>query len=101
MKTLEILKSYDKHHSNFIFKYIEYIKLYKTKSTVDTYSSSIKNFYDFIKLYYSTISYLIVNRKTLEEYIAYQKVCRDIDERNKKQQAIVDEEMNKIYLIEY
>lgn len=41
------------------------------------------------------------NDENNEEYIAYQKVCRDIDERNKKQQATVDEEMHKIYLREY
>lgn len=81
MKTPDYLNLYDNNNSNLIIQYLEYAKLYKSKSTIQTYSNTIKNFYDFIKLYYSTISYLIVNRKTLEEYIAYQinkKLSADI-----------------------
>ncbi|WP_302279427.1 tyrosine-type recombinase/integrase [Brachyspira pilosicoli] len=72
MKTLDILKLYDNNNSNLIIKYLDYIKLYKTNATIDTYASNLKNFYDYIFKYYNTISYSIVNRKTLEDYIAYQ-----------------------------
>ncbi|WP_420914566.1 hypothetical protein [Brachyspira hyodysenteriae] len=84
MKTLDYLKLYDNNNSNLIIQYLEYIKLYKSKSTLQTYSSSIKNFYDFLYFYYdnrlskniqlynTTVMYNKVDRKCIEDYIAYQ-----------------------------
>ena len=84
MKTLEYLKLYDNNNSNLIIQYLEYVKLYKSKSTLQTYSSSIKNFYDFLYFYYdnrlsknillynTTVMYNKVDRKCIEDYIAYQ-----------------------------
>ena len=84
MKTLDYLKLYDNNNSNLIIKYLEYIKLYKSKTTIQTYSSSIKNFYDFLYFYYyngqskniqlynSEVLYNKVDRKCIEDYIAYQ-----------------------------
>ena len=84
MKTLDYLKLYDNNNSNLIIKYLEYIKLYKSKSTLQTYSNSIKNFYDFLYFYYdnrlsknillynTTVMYNKVDRKCIEDYIAYQ-----------------------------
>lgn len=84
MKTIDYLKLYDNNNSNLIIKYLEYIKLYKSKSTLQTYSNSIKNFYDFLYFYYdnrlskniqlynTTVMYNKVDRKCIEDYIAYQ-----------------------------
>ena len=84
MKTLDYLKLYDNNNSNLIIQYLEYIKLYKSKSTLQTYSNSIKNFYDFLYFYYNnrqskdvllyntTVMYNKVDRKCIEDYIAYQ-----------------------------
>ena len=84
MKTLDYLKLYDNNNSNLIIQYLEYIKLYKSKSTLQTYSNSIKNFYDFLYFYYdnrlskniqlynTTVMYNKVDRKCIEDYIAYQ-----------------------------
>lgn len=84
MKTLDYLKLYDNNNSNLIIKYLEYIKLYKSKATIQTYSSSIKNFYDFLYFYYDNrlsknillyntmVMYNKVDRKCIEDYIAYQ-----------------------------
>ncbi|MDA0027292.1 tyrosine-type recombinase/integrase [Brachyspira hyodysenteriae] len=84
MKTLDYLKLYDNNNSNSIIDYLEYIKLYKSKSTLQTYSNSIKNFYDFLYFYYdnrlskdillydTTVLYNKVNRKCIEDYISYQ-----------------------------
>lgn len=84
MKTLDYLKIYDNNNSNLIINYLEYIKLYKSKSTVNTYANSIKNFYDFlhiyydiglssiVPIYYTAVLYIKVNRKCIEDYIAYQ-----------------------------
>ncbi|MDA0041247.1 tyrosine-type recombinase/integrase [Brachyspira hyodysenteriae] len=84
MKTLDYLKLYDNNNSNLIINYLEYIKLYKSKSTLQTYSNSIKNFYDFLYFYYdnrlskniqlynTTVMYNKVDRKCIEDYIAYQ-----------------------------
>lgn len=84
MKTLDYIKLYDNNNSNLIIQYLEYIKLYKSKSTLQTYSNSIKNFYDFLYFYYdnrlskniqlynTTVMYNKVDRKCIEDYIAYQ-----------------------------
>ncbi|MCZ9852186.1 tyrosine-type recombinase/integrase [Brachyspira hyodysenteriae] len=101
MKTLDYLKLYDNNNSNSIIDYLEYIKLYKSKSTIQTYANSIKNFYNFLYNYYSIGQYNIVqsekilnsnnirlskdillydtmvlynkvNRKCIEDYISYQ-----------------------------
>lgn len=71
MKTLDCLKLYD-NNNNLIIKYLDYIKLYRTEATTYTYASSLKNFYDYIAMHYDSVSYKIVNRKTLESYIEYQ-----------------------------
>ena len=84
MKTLDYLKLYDNNNSNLIIQYLEYIKLYKSKTTIQTYSNCIKRFYDFLYFYYenrqsediliynTTVMYNKVNRKCIEDYIAYQ-----------------------------
>lgn len=84
MKTLDYLKLYDNNNSNLIIKYLEYIKLYKSKTTIQTYSNCIKRFYDFLYFYYenrqsediliynTTVMYNKVDRKCIEDYIAYQ-----------------------------
>ncbi|MCZ9972215.1 site-specific integrase [Brachyspira hyodysenteriae] len=101
MKTLDYLKLYDNNNSNSIIDYLEYIKLYKSKYTIQTYANSIKNFYNFLYNYYSigqynivqsekilnsnnirlskniqlyntTVMYNKVDRKCIEDYIAYQ-----------------------------
>lgn len=93
MKTLDYLKLYDNNNSNLIIQYLEYIKLYKSKTTIQTYSSSIKNFYDFLYFYYYNgqskniqlynieVLYNKIDRKCIEDYIAYQadkKLSADI-----------------------
>ena len=84
MKTLDYLKLYDNNNSNLIIQYLEYIKLYKSKTTIQTYSNCIKRFYDFLYFYYdnrlskniqlynTTAMYNKVDRKCIEDYIAYQ-----------------------------
>lgn len=84
MKTLDYLKLYDNNNSNLIIQYLAYIKLYKSKTTIQTYSNCIKRFYDFLYFYYenrqsediliynTTVMYNKVNRKCIEDYIAYQ-----------------------------
>ncbi|SUW21351.1 bacteriophage-associated integrase XerDC family protein [Brachyspira pilosicoli] len=52
MKTIECLKLYDNNNSNLIIQYLEYSKLYKSKATIQIYSSCIKRFYDFLFFYY-------------------------------------------------
>ncbi|ADG71759.1 tyrosine-type recombinase/integrase [Brachyspira murdochii] len=93
MKTLDYLKLYDNNNSNLIIKYLEYIKLYKSKATIQTYAHSLKNFYDFLYFYYNnrqskdillyntTVWYNKVDRKLIEDYIVYQadkKLSADI-----------------------
>lgn len=93
MKTLEYLKLYDNNNSNLIIQYLEYIKLYKSKATIQTYAHSLKNFYDFlynyynirqsknIQLYNTPVMYNKIDRKCIEDYIAYQadkKLSADI-----------------------
>ncbi|MCZ9901674.1 hypothetical protein OFP90_12215 [Brachyspira hyodysenteriae] len=65
MKTLDYLKLYDNNNSNSIIDYLEYIKLYKSKSTIQTYANSIKNFYDFLYNYYSIGQYNIVQSEKI------------------------------------
>lgn len=84
MKTIECLKLYDNNNSNLIIEYLEYAKLYKSKATIQIYSSCLKRFYDFlffyydsrqsknIQSYYTTVLYNKVDRKCVEGYIAYQ-----------------------------
>lgn len=84
MKTIECLKLYDNNNSNLIIEYLEYSKLYKSKATIQIYSSCLKRFYDFLffyydnrqsentQSYYTTVLYNKVDRKCIEDYIAYQ-----------------------------
>lgn len=84
MKTIEYLKLYDNNNSNLIIQYLEYIKLYKSKATIQTYAHSLKNFYDFLYFYYNngqsdniqlyntTVLYNKVDRKFIEDYIVHQ-----------------------------
>ena len=93
MKTIDYLKLYDNNNSNLIIQYLEYTKLYKSKSTLQTYSSCIKKFYDFLYFYYdiglskdvliynTIVMYNKIDRKCIEDYIAYQvskKLSADI-----------------------
>ncbi len=70
-KTLECLKIYDNNNTNLIIKFIDEIKLYKSETTLVTYSNNIRNFYEFLDKNYNTNFYL-VDRKCLENYIEYQ-----------------------------
>ena len=102
MKTLDYLKLYDNNNSNLIIKYLEYIKLYKSKSTLQTYSNSIKNFYDFLYFYYdnrlskniqlynTTVMYNKVDRKLIEDYIVRLK------EETKAASIVVTHQMSTI-----
>ena len=64
--------------SNLVKEYLNYISTYKSETSIITYKSCLKSFYDFLISYLSDINeneYLIkkANRKILEDFIAFQK----------------------------